>query len=105
MLPYTSTKKNVVVRKNVNKARYNQEVISEWKLVSTSVNVNSQTVYLGLIRAEISENNINISDQISLARRMLYTLIKTGVHGSNELNPVGSYKIYRAYVLPRLLNS
>ena len=72
---------------------------------STSTNVNSQTVHLGLIRAEKSENNINISDRISLARRTLYALIKTGVHDSNGLNPTASYKIYQAYVLPRLLYS
>ena len=35
------SRKTVVVRKNVSKTRCNQEVISEWKLGSTSVNVNS----------------------------------------------------------------
>ena len=39
----------------------------------------------------------------SLARRTLYSLISTGVHGSNGLNPGCSYKIYQCYVLPRLL--
>ena len=99
------SRKTVVVRKNVSKTRYNQEAISEWKLGSTSVNVNSQTVHLALSRAEKSENNINISDRISLARRTLYALIKIGVHGSNGLHPKVLYKVYQAYVLPRLLYS
>ena len=44
--------KSVVVRKNMTRAKLNQEVISEWKLGSTSVNVKS---HLGLIRSEKSE--------------------------------------------------
>ena len=75
-----------------------QEVIPDWKSGSTSVNVNSQSVHLGLIRAEKAENNINISDRISLARRTLYALIKAGVHGNNGLNPKVSYRIYQAYM-------
>ena len=71
----------------MTRAKLNQEVISEWKLGSTSVNVKSETVHLGLIRSEKIENNININDRISLARRTLYALIKAGVHGSNGLNP------------------
>ena len=63
--------KSVIVRKNISKAKLNQEVVTEWKLGSTSVNVSSQSVHLGLIRAEKSENNINITDRISLARRTL----------------------------------
>ena len=79
--------KSVIVRKHISKAKLNQEVVTEWKLGSTSVNVSSQSVHLGLIRAEKSENNINITDRISLARRTLYALIKSGVHGSNGQNP------------------
>ena len=84
----------------MTRAKLNQKVISEWKLGSTSVNVKS---HLGLIRSEKSENNMNISDRISLARRSLYALITAGVHGSYGLNPKVSYRIYQVYVLPRLL--
>ena len=95
--------KSVIVRKHISKAKLNQEVVTQWKLGSTSVNVSSQSVYLGLIRAEKSENNVNNTDRISLARRTLYALIKSCVHGSNGLNPKVSYKIFQAYVTPRLL--
>ena len=40
-----------------------------------------------------------------MAHRTLYALIKTGVHGSNGLNPCISYRKYQAYVIPRLLYS
>ncbi|CAC5384081.1 unnamed protein product [Mytilus coruscus] len=61
------------------------------------------TTHLGLIRAEIKENDVNIKARISIARRTLYSLMNTGLHGTNGLNPQTSYKIYQSYVIPRLL--
>ena len=37
--------KSVVMRKNMTRAKLNQELIPEWKLGSTSVNVKSETVH------------------------------------------------------------
>ncbi|CAC5401039.1 unnamed protein product [Mytilus coruscus] len=54
-------------------------------------------------RTTSEETKININDRISLARRTLYSLIKTGVHGTNGLNPRTSCKIYQVYVIPCLL--
>ena len=61
--------------------------------------------HLGLLRAEKGKFTLNISERISVAHRTLYALIKTGVHGSNGLNPRISYRIYQVYVIPRLLYS
>ena len=47
----------------------------------------SSTTHLGLLRSEVKENITNIEERLSLARRTLYALINTGVHGSNGLNP------------------
>ena len=33
----------------------------------------------------------------------MYSLMNTGVHGTNGLNPQTSYRIYQSYVMPRLL--
>ena len=33
----------------------------------------------------------------------MYSLMNTGVHGTNGLNPQTSYNIYQCYVMPRLL--
>ena len=68
-----------------------------------SIPLSSSTTHLGNLRSETRENSINIDDRLSLARRTLYTLINTGVHGSNGLNPEVSFKIYQCYVIPRLL--
>ena len=39
------------------------------------------------LRSETKENTINVDERLSLARRTLYSLIKTGFHGVNGLNP------------------
>jgi hypothetical protein len=62
-----------------------------------------ETTHLGLRRTTSEENKIKVNDRISLARRTLCSLIKTGVHGTNGLNPRTSCKIYKVYVVPRIL--
>ena len=88
--------KTVIVRKHVSNAKLNQEVVSDRKFGSTSVNVSSHSLRLGSIRAEKTETSINISERISLARRTLYAIIKAGVHGNNGRNTNVSYKNYQA---------
>ena len=68
-----------------------------------TISLSSDTTHLGLLRSESNENTINIEERLKLARRTLYALINSGVHGSNGLNPRVSYKIYQCYVVPRLL--
>ena len=64
--------------------------------------VKESSEHLELVRGGSSEGQVNVIDRISLARRTLYSLIKTGMHGSNGLNPKVSYKMYQCYVMPRL---
>ena len=74
------TKSNVVLPKNhksVTKKNFKLE------LNGNSVSLFETTTHLGLFRSEVNENTINIEDRLSLARRTLYSLISTGVHGSN----------------------
>ena len=63
----------------------------------------TEIVHHGLIRTNSNKANINIEERISLARRTLYSLIKSGVHGTNGLNPRTSYNIDQVYIIPRLL--
>lgn len=74
-----------------------------WKLGEAEISPTNQTVHLGIIRSELKENDLNIEDRISLARRTLYSLINTGLHGTNGINPMVAYKMYQSYVLPKLL--
>ncbi|CAC5386588.1 unnamed protein product [Mytilus coruscus] len=84
-------------QKNINRSDLN------WTVGNTPVYPPEDTTHLGLIRAELKENNLNIDVRISIARRTLYFLMNTGLHGTNGLNPQTSYKIYQSDVIPRLL--
>jgi hypothetical protein len=82
-------KPNIITRSNLH-----------WKLGDKTVYPSEVTTHLGIVRAELTENQLNVEAIISLARRTLYSLINTGVHGSSGLNLKVSFKIYQCYVLP-----
>jgi hypothetical protein len=97
-------KSNAII-KTVGKRKIDRvaEKQNELKLGDNTLHFKSETPHLGLTRSSSDENRINIEERIALARRTLYSLIKTGVHGTNGLNPRTSCKIYQVYVIPRLL--
>ena len=75
----------------------------KWFLGENPIRLSERAIHLGITRAEKGESVFNVNDRISLARRTSYSLMNTGLHGTNGLSPEASYVIYRAYVLPRLL--
>lgn len=98
-------KSSVVLKRNPRSSKACADSTEEWYLGSTVIPLSTQATHLGVVRAEKNENIINITERISLARRTLYALMKSGMHGSNGLGPMVSYKLYQSYVLPRLLYS
>ena len=74
-----------------------------WKLGENTAILSDSTPHLGLTRSGKKESSINVKERITLARRTSYSLMNTGLNGSTGLNPMTSYVIYKAYVLPRLL--
>ncbi len=84
------TKTNAVV---INKTKQYKKQDLKWTLGETNVTPSKKTTHLGILRAETKENEINIENRLSLARRTMYSLINTGFHGSNGLNPTVSLKI------------
>jgi hypothetical protein len=97
-------KSNAII-KTVGKRKIDRvaEKQNELKLGDNTLHFKSETPHLGLTRSSSDENRINIEERIALARRTLYSLIKTGVHGTNGLNPRTSCTIYQVYMIPRLL--
>ena len=91
-------------RNSAKKGYYEQAALqNDLRLGEDTMKLQTETVHLGLIRTTSNETKINIVERISLARRTLYSLIKSDVHGTNGLNPRTSYKSYQVYVIPRLL--
>ena len=70
-----------------------------------SLHLSERTTHLGLARTDKNDRQcaVNVADRISIARRTGYSLMKSGFHGSNGLNPKVSYRLYQTYVMPRML--
>ena len=75
----------------------------EWNIGDKSLHLSERTTHLGLARTDKNDCAVNVADRISLARRTGYSLMKSGFHGSNGLNPKVSYRLYQTYVMPRML--
>ncbi|MES9903995.1 MAG: reverse transcriptase family protein, partial [Sedimenticola sp.] len=97
--------KSAVLRRLTNKTWKQNETISGWYIGDTELSVQKQATHLGMTRCSRNESGVNVEDRIKLARRTLYALMRSGMHGSNGLNPKVSYQIYQTYVIPRLLYS
>lgn len=62
-------------------------------------------VHLGITHHKNNGKTIktHIDGNISKARRTMYSLMGTGLHGKNGLNPVSCLQLFHVYVLPVLL--
>ena len=89
------TKSNVV---DISIYKLNEDL--KWFLGENPIRLSERAIHLGITRAGKGESVFNVNDRISLARRTSYSLMNTGLHGTNGLSPEASYVIYRAYVLP-----
>jgi hypothetical protein len=87
----------------LNKTSKIPKTNSKWQLGDTEISPTNHAIHLGIPRAETRENEANIKDRISLARKTMYALMNTGLHGSNGINPSVALRIYEAYVLPKIL--
>ena len=58
---------------------------------------------MGLKRTSKNECEINTLDRLKVAKTTTYAFMRSGVHGTNGLDPKTSYQLYNTYVLPRLL--
>ena len=92
-------KTNVIAAANEHKV----DKSLSWTLGENSINISDSAVHLGTMRLGKIESSINVDERISLARRTSYSLMNTGLHGSNALTSTVSYQIYKTYVIPWLL--
>ncbi len=93
-------KSSVTVFHMSNKA---QNHLDCWTLGSNPLPVSQTFTHLGLTRFSMEVKDGAITEKVKLARRTAYALMGTGLHGRNGLPAAVSLKIYKSYVLPRLL--
>ena len=74
-----------------------QETMSNWKLGDTEISISTNATHVGILRSSEDELGKNVDERISCARRTLYSMTYTGLHGSNGLTPAVCSKIYQTY--------
>ena len=67
-------KPNIITRSNLH-----------WKLGDKTVYPSEVTTHLGIVRAELTENQLNVEAIISLARRTLYPSVRQNLKKSKIL--------------------
>lgn len=77
----------------------------KFKLKDTEMPCVKSGAHLGMKRCStVRENTVeNVEENIKKATRTVYSLIPSGLHGHNGLDPVTSIHLYKTYVLPVLL--
>ena len=62
-------------------------------------------MHLGIhLTTTISKNSeLNVEENLKKARRVVYSLISSGMHGHNGLDPETNLHLVKTYVLPVLL--
>ncbi|CAC5400024.1 unnamed protein product [Mytilus coruscus] len=90
--------------------QYINELLSELEAHNMGISIGN--TYAGcpscaddivLLSNDQNEMQEMLNTDITSTKNTIYSLIKTGVHGTNGLNPRTSCKIYQVYVIPRLL--
>ena len=75
-----------------------------WCLDGEELMLKPDVTHLGIQHSGTKSTSKQLAMQKkSLLIRTCYSLIGTGMHGANGLNPQSAYKIYRSYVLPRVM--
>ena len=78
---------------------------NEFILNDTSIDNADTAVHLGITHNCNHRKTIpdHIQENISKARRTMYSLMGTGLHGKNGLNPTTALTLFQIYVLPVLI--
>ena len=71
-------------------------------MAGAPLEVTTRETHLGLIRTPDMKVTETVTNNISKARRALYALMNSGVHGLNGLHPAVSLRLWHAYIMPRL---
>ena len=73
-----------------------------WEMNGTDIKPSDSSVHLDVTRSGIKDIELSIEKRIKCVRLTKYSLLGTGFHGTNGIDPITAYQIYKTYVLPRL---
>ncbi|MCG8032572.1 MAG: reverse transcriptase family protein, partial [Candidatus Thiodiazotropha taylori] len=73
-----------------------------WTMYGEPMPVVTEASHMGILRSHCTEESA-VRDNIKKARRTLYSLMSSGLHGQNGLDPETSIQLLNIYVLPILV--
>lgn len=91
--------KSVVLHNNkdINKVEYNLEMDgNQMPLVN-------KATHIGVMRSSGNSAIATAEENVKKARRAMYSMMASGLHGENGLDPTTATSMFRTYVLPILL--
>ena len=70
-----------------------------WKLNNCNMPIVTQASHIGIQKSENCSAMTTVTENIRKARRALYSLMGTGLHGENGLDPETAMSMIRAFIL------
>jgi hypothetical protein len=97
-----NSKTKVIIRHNRDK---NKDLAPTLSLDNGELAENMSAVHLGMLHTPGRDvNKLRVLDRLSVAMGALYALFGAGLHGRNGLNPSANTKLWKTYIMPRLLH-
>ena len=96
------TKSVVLPVQNGTKAN-RQPVTHSWTLGNDKMPVVNEATHVGIRRSQKPSPEASIQENITKARKTLYGLMASSLHGTNGLDPTTCIHLLKVYVLPVLL--
>lgn len=94
--------KSVVMHYKANR-RSPRDLESCWTIYDQQMPLVEETSHMGILRSSTSDD-VPVNENIKKARRALYSLMPSGLHGNNGLDPETCLQLYQTYIIPVLLN-
>ena len=73
-----------------------------WKIDNRIMPVVDKATHIGITRSDTNSARTTVDENIRKARRATYSLMGTGLHGENGLDPETSISLLKTYILPIL---
>ena len=71
-----------------------------WTMNNNYIPIVEQTAHIGIQRHFKESSTATLEGNLKKSKRALYSLMRSGLHGENGLDPVTSISILRTYVIP-----
>ena len=94
--------KSVVLSIHAPRSKDKPEDAYQWTLKDELMPNVSETMHMGIMRSAATEQSAT-KENVQKARRTLYSLMSSGLHGENGLDPETAIHLLQTYIIPVLV--